>query len=120
MSNFSYKITKADSAQSMTAYQEIKARAQEISENTMNLKVLSALGIGGLTKGGCIFKTVTSFAKLGLSVLKLSGVFGRPQEDWRVTAIKNINNRFNAVDAELGNINKHLDQMERSINEQLS
>ena len=115
-----YKPVQADSAQELAALQEISARSNELADAMFNVKVLSALNVGGLIKGSSIFRSITSFGKLTLSLLKMSGVFGRQGEDWRVTAIKNVNNRFNAVDAELGNINKHLDQIEKSINEQLS
>ena len=120
VTSLQYKPVIAESAENLNSLQEIELRANELSENLMNLKMLTASNIGGFVKGSCAFRSVISFGKLGLSVLKLSGVFGRQGEDWRITAIKNINNRLNAVDAELGNINKHLDQIEKSINEQLS
>ena len=116
--NFGFKQVDAISAQSVAATQEIGARVTEISENLMNLQILKALNIGGLAKGGCVFRSITGFVKMGFGILKLAGVFG-PQKSQTEIIVEHFDNRFNAVDAKLDEIDKHLSEIEGSISEQL-
>lgn len=116
--SFGSKPVEADSAKAIEVVSEIGQRATEISENLMDLKILEASNIGGMTKVGCAFRCVTSVIKLGFSILKLSGVFGTQKNPAQII-VEHLDNRFTAIDKELIQIDDNLKQMERSINEQL-
>lgn len=119
--NFTYKPIDADiDVQALETTKEVLDRASQLSDALTDLRKVSISYSGNKSIiGHSVVKSVSSFLSLTVSILKACGVFGR-QQDWRLTAINNINNRLDGISNELSMIEKDLDRIESNLSQQLA
>lgn len=121
VTNFTCKPINADiDVQALATTKEVLDRASQLSDALTDLRKVSISYSGNKSIiGHSVVKSISSFLTLTVSILKACGVFGR-QQDWRLTAINNINNRLDGISNELSMIEKDLDRIESNLSQQLA
>ena len=121
--------TKPISATTVTDTEDSFAIADRAGEIAVDIaravEAFSGAGVEGAVEGvlkglgGCnIAKGITSFLSLTMSILKLAGVFGT-QPDPVMELRQHLDNRLDAIDGQLNDINSKLDSLQQSLNDGL-